>query len=83
VDAKPVDPDSGLPPYQQVTNDLKARIDAGALTGRLPTEIDLAAGYGVAHGTVRKALALLREAGYIETSPGWGSRVRAPGERGG
>jgi len=83
VDAKRIDPDSGLPPYRQVANDMKTRIDAGALSGRLPTETELAADYGVAHGTLRKALALLREWGYIETSPGWGSRVRAPGERGG
>ncbi|MFE7530657.1 FadR/GntR family transcriptional regulator [Kitasatospora sp. NPDC057542] len=49
---------------------------------QLPSENDLADQLGVANGTVREALALLREAGLIETRRGrnGGSFVRTPAE---
>ncbi|GHF55518.1 GntR family transcriptional regulator [Kitasatospora xanthocidica] len=49
---------------------------------QLPSENDLADQLGVANGTVREALALLREAGLIETRRGrnGGSFVRTPVE---
>jgi DNA-binding GntR family transcriptional regulator len=47
----------------------------GSGPGRLPGEKTLAQEYGVALGTVRKALALLRDEGLIRTDKGWGSYV--------
>lgn len=64
-----------MPPYRQLAAILRARIQAGKITRRLPAEKDLAAEFGLAHGTVRKALKLLRDEGTIHTVPGWGSYV--------
>jgi GntR family transcriptional regulator len=69
-----IDP-GGAPPYVQVAALLRERIAAGGITGRLPSERYLAGEYGVALGTMRKALALLRDEGLIETARGWGSWV--------
>ena len=52
---------------------LRDRITSGELTGMLPSAKSLAQEYGLAVNTVRKALALLREEGLIQTDRGWGS----------
>lgn len=65
----------GPPPWRQVTDDMRRRIETGEWTGRLPAEKTLAQEYGVALGTVRKAMLALRTEGLIETSKGWGSYV--------
>lgn len=72
---------SGLPPYLRAAQVLRERIRSGeyAPGRRLPSEAELAADLGVAKGTLRKALALLREEGAIETYHGFGSRVTPPG----
>lgn len=70
-----VDHDLPVPPYRQLAAILRAQIRDGELTGRLPGERYMAADYGVAVGTVRKALGLLRDEGLIETVHGWGSYV--------
>jgi DNA-binding GntR family transcriptional regulator len=67
--------DRGPPPWRQVTDDLRRRIQAGEWTGRLPGEKTLAQEYGVAVNTVRKAMAALRNEGLIQTDKGWGSYV--------
>ena len=70
-----IDIERGPPLWRQITADLRRRIQAGEWTGRLPGEKTLAQEYGVAIGTVRKALAQLRAEGLIETDRGWGSYV--------
>lgn len=76
-----IDRESGLPPYRELARQLRERIESGELRGRLPTEIELGAQWGVSKTVVRKALALLREAGLVETHHGFGSRVIPPEER--
>ena len=71
-----IDPDSAQPPYRQLAAILRALIADGTYTSRLPGERDLATEYGLALGTVRKAIALLRDEGLVETTPGWGSSVK-------
>lgn len=71
-----IDPDSATPPWRQLAEDLRRRIDSGEITGRLPSEHTLVQEYGLAQGTVRKSLALLRDEGLITTTPGWGSHVK-------
>ncbi len=65
--------------WRQVAADLRRRITAGEITGRLPSERYLAGEYETTMTTIRKALALLREEGLIETEHGWGSRVAGHG----
>jgi GntR family transcriptional regulator len=75
----PFDPDSGEPAYVYVrmADHLAARIRAGDLPPgtRLPGERDLAAEYGVALGTARRAVSELRERGLAITLPAKGTFV--------
>ncbi|GGN66880.1 transcriptional regulator [Streptomyces albiflavescens] len=65
--------------YLQIADDLAAQIRLGTLSpGRaVPSETELMQRYGVASGTVRKAIAELRTMQLIETHHGRGSFVRS------
>jgi DNA-binding GntR family transcriptional regulator len=82
MDAGMIDPASGVQPWRQLATILTRQIQDGTRTGALPGERHLAEEYGISGGSVRRALKALREAGYIETIPGWGSRILSPEERG-
>jgi GntR family transcriptional regulator len=66
--------------YVAVADHLAARIAAGELRpgARLPSERDLAAEYGVAYLTVRRAAEVLRDRGLIVTVHGRGTYVATP-----
>lgn len=68
--------------YVQVADHIAARIAAGDLApgARLPAERDLAAEYGVAYDTIRRATALLRDRGLILTIVGRGTFVSPESE---
>lgn len=72
---------TGVPPYLRAAQVLREQIANGTLRGRLPSETDLAAQTGVSKNTLRKALALLRDEGLIETFHGYGSHVLRPEDR--
>ncbi len=77
------DLDAGGPAYvyMRVADHIAARMAAGDLPAdaRLPGERELAAEYGVAIGTSRRAVEELRERGLVVTLPGKGTYVvRAP-----
>ena len=63
------------PPYRRVAADLRRRINSGEWSTRLPSEKTFAQEYGYSLQTIRKAFALLRDEGLIETARGWGSSV--------
>lgn len=67
-----------LPVYIQIAELISREISAGHLAKgeRLPTERDMALQYGVAVGTLRKALAKLTEQGLLERRQGSGNYVR-------
>lgn len=73
-----LDPDDRRPPFQQVADALRSEIQSGALApgAQLPALTALGERYGVAVGTVKSALALLRDEGLIVTRHGKGSFVR-------
>lgn len=71
-----IDYDSADPPYRQLAAELRRRIEAGEITARLPGEKALQEEFGLALGTVRKAIKVLREDGLVRTVPGWGSYVK-------
>lgn len=77
MDAQPITREDHLPVYRRVAAALIQSIEQGryAPGSRLPAEIDLAAEFAVSRGTLRQALAALREQGFIEAIPGRGSFV--------
>jgi len=72
-----VDPQSATPVYVQVADILRARIQSRRLLPDrpVPSEAQLQQEFGVARGTARKAIALLREQGLVVTVKGRGSYV--------
>ena len=62
---------------------LAARIEDGTYPpeGRLPAEPDLAAEFGAARESVRRAIRELRDRGLVETVSGKGTYVLPPEER--
>lgn len=72
-----IDRDSATPVYVQVAEILRARIEAGEfLPDRpVPSESRLEQELGIARGTARKGIALLREQDVVITVRGRGSFV--------
>jgi GntR family transcriptional regulator len=72
-----IDPEAATPVYIQVADELREQIRSGKLPPgrRVPSESDLEQIYGVARGTARKAIAVLRDEGLVETVRGKGSFV--------
>lgn len=66
-----------LPKYRQLLQLLRTQILAGELppSARLPTEDELMRTYGLARGTVRRAIEQLADEGLIVTTQGRGSYV--------
>ncbi|WP_129306580.1 GntR family transcriptional regulator [Streptomyces sp. L2] len=71
---------AGTAPYEQIMTDLLEQIRRGELPPgtRLPSEADLADKYGVARGTVRRAVRELETAGHVEARHGVGRFVSFP-----
>ncbi len=74
---------SDVPPYRQLAAILRAQIEAGDLAPRsaLPSITRLQQDHGLAKGTVRKAIQLLVQEGYVRVEPGWGTFVVPPEDR--
>ncbi|MYV42989.1 GntR family transcriptional regulator [Streptomyces sp. SID1328] len=64
-------------PYQRIVQDVRDKIRSGQWTAgtKLPSTRELADEYGVAPGTVQRALAELRTAGLVYSHQGRGSFV--------
>jgi GntR family transcriptional regulator len=69
------------PLYVQLANILRAMIESGELQPRapLPSESYLQEQHGVARGTVRSAIGILRDEGLVITIAGRGTFVRSAG----
>ena len=76
-----LDRDSPVPLYEQLAALLRAAIDSGRLTARLPSEPTLVQEYGVSRGTAGRAVQILVEAGYVRISRGKGAFVVPESER--
>lgn len=81
--ADQVDPDGPEPVYRQVAAIIAARIRSGELQPdrAVPSETQLQQEFGVARGTARKAVALLRDEGLVRTVMGRGTYVLPPAQR--
>ena len=73
-----IDPTGPVPPYRQIAEILRSHIESGEYPRgmRIPTESEIVDTWEVARTTARRAIALLREQGLIETVPQRGSYVR-------
>lgn len=73
-----IDRDKGAPPYEQIVHILRDAITSHQLVPgeRLPTETKLAAHFGVARMTVRRAVRELRDQGLLVPASGRGLAVR-------
>lgn len=69
-----------MPLYYRLAYDIKLDIESGKVKegDMIPTEEQLGEMYGISRMTVRQGIALLTEAGLIETIKGKGSFVRHP-----
>jgi GntR family transcriptional regulator len=69
--------------YMDVYREMKAEITSGTyrLGDFLPTESELMSRHGVSRTTIRKAVALLRTDGYVDSRQGRGTEVTAPPRR--
>jgi DNA-binding GntR family transcriptional regulator len=74
-----IDPMTGVPAYRQLADLLRQQIASGELAPRtpIPSAKTLAAGHGLAIGTVTKAVGVLRDEGLVVTVPGRGVWVTA------
>jgi DNA-binding GntR family transcriptional regulator len=64
-----------VPLSRQIAADIRARIESGEYSPdvALPSIVKLAEQYGVATGTIQKALRVLKAEGVIESQPGYGT----------
>ncbi|MEV6533654.1 GntR family transcriptional regulator [Streptomyces sp. NPDC051639] len=67
-----------LQPYQRIVQDVKDQVRLGRLSSndKLPSTRELAGHYGVAPGTVQRALTDLRAEGIVYSHQGRGSFIR-------
>jgi len=79
-----IDHDSDVPVYRQLAGILRGQIERGELAPRrpVPSKRTLTQRYGIAGGTVDKAMDLLRAEGLVKTVQGRGIYVTALEERG-
>lgn len=73
-----IDPDSAVPPYEQVAKMLRDEIAQGTMTGRIPSVHTIAEHHQVSHRVAARALEILQGEGMIEDVPGEGHVVRHP-----
>jgi DNA-binding GntR family transcriptional regulator len=75
-----IDPDGPVPVYQQVADLLAARIASGELAPHrpIPSETAIVQEFGIARGTARRAVALLRERKLVYTVAQRGTYVGQP-----
>jgi hypothetical protein len=73
-----IDPDSAVPPYEQVAKMLRDEIAQGTMIGRIPSVHTIAEHHQVSHRVAARALEILQGEGMIEDVPGEGHVVRHP-----
>lgn len=69
-----IDREGPVPPYRQVADVLRRRIESGEIPPgrRIPSLVELEAEFDVARDTLRKAVQVLKDEGYVQTVVGLG-----------
>jgi GntR family transcriptional regulator len=72
-----IDPTARLPPYRQLAEIVRGRIASGEYPkgSRLPSESDFMEEFEIGRNTARRAVAVLRDEGIVETVATRGSYV--------
>ena len=72
-----IDPTARLPPYRQLAEIIRGRIASGEYPkgSRLPSESDFMEEFEIGRNTARRAVAVLRDEGVVETVATRGSYV--------
>jgi DNA-binding transcriptional regulator YhcF (GntR family) len=78
--ARVIDPDSAVPPYEQVAKMMRDEIAQGAMTGRIPSVHTIAEHHQVSHRVAARALEILKGEGMIVSRGSEGDFVRHPRE---
>ena len=73
-----IDPDSAVPPYEQVAKMMRDEIVQGSMTGRIPSVHTIAEHHHVSHRVAARAVEILKGEGMIIDVPGEGEFVRHP-----
>lgn len=70
----PVQRGTPVPPSRQIAASIRDQITSGQLPPdtRLPSQLELAAEYGVSRETAAKAVRILRDEGLVQVVPGYG-----------
>ncbi|MEV4271240.1 GntR family transcriptional regulator [Micromonospora aurantiaca (nom. illeg.)] len=78
-------PHYGQPRYRLIADELRRRIESGAIRpgNLLPTESALTAEFRASRGTIRQAIATLRDERLVVTEHGRGTYVNLHGHEGG
>ena len=74
--ASVIDPDSAVPPYEQLAYILRDEIAQGQLIGRVPSIHTISQHHHVSHHVAARALSILKGEGLIVSVPGQGHYVR-------
>jgi GntR family transcriptional regulator len=74
-----IDPESALPPYEQLAVILRDEISQGMLTGKVPSEHEIGERHHVSHRTAARALSILEGEGLLVKVAGEGHYVRERG----
>ena len=72
-----IDPTARLPPYRQLAEIIRGRIASGEYPkgSRLPSEAEFMEEFEIGRNTARRAVAVLRDEGIVETVATRGSYV--------
>ncbi len=60
-----IDPDSGVPPYEQLAYILRDEIAQGQLTGRVPSLHEISQHHHVSHHVAARAMSILEGEGLL------------------
>jgi hypothetical protein len=71
-----INPDSAVPPYEQVARMLRDEIGQGLLSGRVPSIHVISQHHHVSHRVAARALSVLKGEGLLVSVPGQGHYVR-------
>jgi len=78
--ARVINPDSAVPPYEQVAKMMRDEIAEGNMTGRIPSVHTIAEHHHVSHRVAARALEILKGEGMVVDVPARATSSAIPAE---